>query len=101
MSNQSKNFATQALHAGYNPSDNQFGSVAVPPVSYTHLDVYKRQILSRGIDTECSLSLCNKLFLTASYSYTKATYNNRHESIYGLPLRHEHSSERIIKYYRE
>lgn len=30
MSNQSKNFATQALHAGYNPSDNQFGSVAVP-----------------------------------------------------------------------
>ena len=57
-------------------------------------------ILSRGIDTECSLSLWNKLFLTGSYSYTKATYNNRHESIYGLPLRHEppHKANLNLRY---
>lgn len=30
MSNQSNSFETLALHAGYNPSDNEFGSVAVP-----------------------------------------------------------------------
>lgn len=30
MSNQSNSFETLVLHAGYNPSDDQFGSVAVP-----------------------------------------------------------------------
>ncbi|MBR8729953.1 O-acetyl-L-homoserine sulfhydrylase [Porphyromonas levii] len=30
MSKQSNSFETLALHAGYNPSDDQFGSVAVP-----------------------------------------------------------------------
>ncbi|WP_298630941.1 TonB-dependent receptor [uncultured Porphyromonas sp.] len=57
-------------------------------------------ILSRGIDTECSLSLWDKLFLTGSYSYTKATYNNRNESIYGLPLRHEppHKANLNLRY---
>lgn len=57
-------------------------------------------ILSRGIDTECSLSLWDKFFLTGSYSYTKATYNNRNESIYGLPLRHEppHKANLNLRY---
>lgn len=46
-------------------------------------------ILSRGVDTELSLTLWNRLFLTGSYSYTHATYNNKLSSEYGLPLRHE------------
>ena len=57
-------------------------------------------ILSRGIDTECSFSLWDRVYLTGSYSYTKATYNNRDESIYGLPLRHEppHKANLNLRY---
>ena len=50
---------------GYAVLQADSGEAALDPVSYTHLDVYKRQLLRRGVDasTICNHTQIDMLFL--------------------------------------
>ena len=58
-----------------------FGAMAVMPVSYTHLDVYKRQVEKRSIINEFSLAafVVSASLILRPVSYTHLDVYKRQE----------------------